>query len=140
VADPKPRTPTQRQREALQLVAAGKVQYGIEFPNMTRRAAARGRDAFDVPKYLIDDLGAGSRSASLAACEERHWITVRHDLIPTHTVPEKTVTTRTLTGTQKRVLPEHPEPVDPGWRTTVELTPLGRAALDSSHLQKGADS
>lgn len=32
------------------------------------------------------------------------------------------------------------EALDPGWRTTVELTPLGRTALDSSHLQKGADS
>ncbi len=140
MAKPKRIQPTSRQREALELVAAGRVQYGIEFPKMARRAAARDGGTFDVPKYLIDELGAGPRAASLSACEDRQWITVRHDLIPTHTVAEKTVTTRTLTGAKERVLPAHAEPVDPGWRTTVELTPLGRTALDSSHLQKGPDS
>lgn len=121
------RTPTPRQREALALVAQGHVEYGAEYPNMARRAARR--NGLVMRAFVIDGRRQGPGRSTWQAIEERGWITVRHGLVSTHIVPERTQTYRGLTGTATRTIPAHPEPIDPGWRTPVELTNAGRQSL-----------
>ncbi len=122
------RTPTPHQREALALVAQGHVEYGAEHPNMARRAARR--NGVVMRAFISGGRRQGPGSSTWQAIEERGWITVRHDLIPTHTVPARTQTYRSLAGTATRTVPAHSEPIDPAWRAPVELTEAGRQVLD----------
>lgn len=110
-----------QQEAALALVRAGRVQYGHEFPDMARR----GRDTF--PVFLIDGAAAyGQQSRTFASLEERGLIVVRHNLIPLRRVPERTRAYRTVAGFERTVtVPAHDAPVDPGWRTTVEVADGG---------------
>lgn len=121
------RTPTPRQREALALVTQGHVEYGAEHPNMARRAARH--NGLVMRAFILDGCRQGPGRSTWQAIEERGWITVRHDLVPTHIVPERTQTYRSLTGTATRTIPAHPEPIDPGWRAPVELTDAGLQVL-----------
>lgn len=109
-----------QQQAALDLVAAGRVQYGAEYPARARRAAARG--SFDIPAWLIDGAAAyGQQQRTFTTLEERGVIVVRHDLVPQQRVPEQQKTSRTLTGERTWTLPAHDAPADPGWRADVEL-------------------
>jgi hypothetical protein len=123
------RTPTPRRREALALVSHGHVEYGAEHhPNMAGRAARR--NGLVMRAFITDGCRQGPRSSTWQAIEERGWITVRHALVPTHIVPERTQAYRSLTGTAARTSPAHlVEPIDPGWRAPVELTDAGRQVL-----------
>lgn len=94
-----------RQQEALELVKQGRVQYGHEFPNMARR----GHAAYN------------QQGRTFAALEERGLLVIRHDLVPHEPKPATTRTSRTLTGESTITIPAHDAPVDPGWRTAVEL-------------------
>lgn len=119
--------PTARQREALELVTQGHVEYGAEHPTMARRAARR--NGMVMRAFIIDGRRQGPASSTWPAIEERGWITIRHDLVPTRTTVECTRSYRSLLGTITRTIPAHPEPVDPGWRAPVELTDVGRQVL-----------
>lgn len=125
------RRPSKAQLKALAIAAAGRAQYGSEFPNTDRRAAARGRHTA-IKTFLIDGHDIyGAEHATWQALEEHGWITVRHDLLPTTTVPEKTVERTSLSGeTTTMTIPAHPEPTDPGRHTAVEVTPAGAELLD----------
>lgn len=105
-----------RQREVLDLVRDGRVQYGHEHQNMARR----GHGTF--PVFLIDGHAAyGQQGRTFASLEEHGLISIRHDLVPHHRVPEKTRTRRTLSGADETLtIPAHDEPIDKGWRTAVE--------------------
>lgn len=106
-----------RQREAVELVKEGRVQYGHEHQNLARK----GRGTF--PVFLINGYAAyGQQGRTFASLEERGVIVIRHDLVPRHRVPEKTRTRRTLSGAERTItIPAHDAPVDPGWRTPVEM-------------------
>lgn len=112
-----------QQQAALDLVAAGRVQYGAEFPDRDRRAAARGRGGLLSPEWLIDGSAAyGQAKRTFSALEERGVIIVRHDLVPQQHVPEQTKAYRDIAGhLETRTIPAHDEPADPGWRADVEL-------------------
>lgn len=122
-----------RQREALDLVQAGRVQYGHEHQNMARR----GNSTF--PVFLIDGHAAyGQQGRTFASLEEHGLIVVRHDLVPHERVPAETRTRRTLSGADETVtIPAHDAPVDKGWRTTVEPASPGAdvAAQDETSRQ-----
>lgn len=105
-----------RQREALELVRAGRVQYGQQYPAMARR----GRHTW--PVFLVDGHAAyGQQGRTFASLEEHRRIVIRHDLVPQQHVPETTRVTRTLTGEATITIPAHDAPADPGWRTTVDV-------------------
>lgn len=88
---------------ALQLVNAGGIQYGAEYPNLARRHGL----ALDV-SFLVDGAGVyAGQHATFEALERGGLIAIRHDLIAM------------VDG----------QPADPGWRAAVELTAIGRAAL-----------
>lgn len=110
------------QQAALQLVADGRVEYGSEFPEMSRRSARRGNPSGHA--WLIDGYGSyGQQGRSFSWLEEKGLIVVRRDLVPTHEVPERTRGYRSVAGLVRvSVIPAHDEPVDPGWRAAVELT------------------
>lgn len=112
-----------QQRAALELVRAGRVQYGIEHPEMARRARARGRDGFDTATWIVDGFACdGRQNSTFQSLEERGLITVRMGLVPTVYVPGKTrVRRRMLGGEESVVVPAHRRPADPGWRAPVEL-------------------
>ncbi|GAT10323.1 hypothetical protein H7I77_05205 [Mycolicibacterium novocastrense] len=114
---------TVRQQEALELVEQGRVQYGHEFPNMARRGHAT------YPVFLIDGHAAYNQQGhTFASLEERGLLVIRHDLVPREPKPATTRTSRTLTGESTITIPAHDAPVDPGWRTAVELaTPADSA-------------
>jgi len=118
------------QRNALQAVADGRVEYGIEYPEMARRAAARGRRHW--PAFLVDgNEPYGAAKQTLPALEERGLIRVRHEDVPTERVPARQASRHSLTGSgEMYTIPEHDEPVDPGWRAPVELTDAGRTTLE----------
>lgn len=124
------RRPSNAQLKALAIAAAGRAQYGSEYPARDRHAAARGRHTA-LKTFLVDDHDIyGSEHATWQSLEERGWITVRHDLLPTTTVPAKTVERTSITGEKTTyTIPEHPEPTDPGWRAVVEITPAGAELL-----------
>lgn len=105
-----------RQREALELVHAGRVQYGHEHQNMARR----GNSTF--PVFLIDGHAAhGQQGRTFSSLEEHGHIVIRHDLVPHERVPAETKTRRTLSGTDRTItIPAHDAPIDKGWRATVE--------------------
>lgn len=106
-----------RQQEALELVKEGRVQYGHEFPNMARRGHAT------YPVFLIDGHAAyNQQGRTFASLEERGLLVIRHDLVSREPKPATTRTSRTLTGESTITIPAHDAPVDPGWRTAVELT------------------
>jgi len=124
------RRPSRAQLNALAIAAAGRAQYGSEYPAMDRRASARGRHQ-NLKTFLVDGNGIyGAEHATWPTLEDRGWITVRHDLLPTVTVPAKTVERTSITGEKStHTLPAHPEPADPGWRAAVEITPAGAELL-----------
>ncbi|MEX7470521.1 hypothetical protein AB4Z39_12515 [Mycobacterium adipatum] len=105
-----------RQREALELVHAGRVQYGHEHPNMARR----GHSTF--PVFLVDGHAAhGQQGRTFGSLEEHGLIVIRHDLVPHGPVPAETRTSRTLSGTDRTItIPAHDAPIDKGWRANVE--------------------
>lgn len=111
------RTLSARQREALDLVRQGRVEYGHEHQNMARR----GRGTY--PVFLIDGHAAyGQQGRTFGSLEAHGLIIIRHDLVERERVPETTRTRRTLSGTEETItIPAHDAPVDKGWRTTVEL-------------------
>lgn len=133
--------PVQRRRAsaaqlaALRIVAAGRSEYGSEYPKRDRRAAARGRSVSS-PTFLVDGAGIyGAQHATWQAIEEYGWITVRHDLLPTRAVAERIAVYTEIRGSKySRLLPAHREPADPGWRAAVELTDAGRAVLDINSM------
>lgn len=133
---PKParrRRASAAQLAALKTVAAGRAEYGSEYPERDRRAAARGR-SLSTPTFLVDGAGLyGAQHTTWQAIEQYGWITVRHDLLPTRAVAERIAVYTDVSGANHtQVLPAHREPADPGWRAAVELTDAGRATLDSS--------
>ena len=105
------------QRRAVELVKAGRVEWGAEDQAMARRGHCW------VPVWLIDGYSAyGSEHRTYQALETRGVIRVRHDLVPCHRVPEQVKTYRSLLGPeQRRTIPAHDEPVDSGWRARVEI-------------------
>lgn len=116
---------SRQQTDALQAVAAGRVQWGNEYPNLARRNGP-GRPLV----FIIDGHGVyGGQHNTFAKLSEHGLIVERTDLLPTKAVPAQTKTYGTVTGTVTKVVPEHSAPADDGWRATVELTPDGRAAL-----------
>lgn len=110
------RTLSPRQREALDLVRQGRVEYGHEHQNMARR----GHGTF--PVFLVDGHAAyGQQGRTFGSLEEHGHIIIRHDLLPHERVPETTRTRRTLSGTDETIaIPAHDAPVDKGWRAPVE--------------------
>ncbi len=125
------RRPSPAQLKALAIAAAGRAAYGSEFPDRDRRAAARGRHTA-MSTFLVDGhgiYGAGEHS-TWQTLEERGWITVRHDLLPTTRVPARTVECTSLSGEKTTTtLAAHQAPTDPGWRATIEITAAGATAL-----------
>lgn len=116
---------SRRQRAAVELVVAGRVQWGHGLPEMSRRAHANGRPHTIVGfGWLIDGIPAdGHQGRSFRSLEERGLILVRHDLVPTHMVPEIAKERVSIAGTRSTVtIPAHEEPDDPGWVAPVELT------------------
>ena len=129
----RPRRPSAAQLKALRIVAAGRAEYGSEFPERDRRAAARGRTA-STPTFLVDGAGIyGAQHATWQAIEDYEWIALRHDLVPTRMVAERVAEYTSIAGSKHTsLLPAHREPADPGWRVSVELTDAGRAVLDAA--------
>lgn len=123
--------PSAKQLKALEAVGQGRAQYGSEYPNTARRAAARGR-LIDVRTWLLDGIGVyGAEHATWGSIEERGWIKVRTDLLSMKHVPEQTREYTSLSGSKTvKVLPAHEEPSDAGWRATVELTAEGAELLE----------
>lgn len=117
--------PSPQQLQALRDVAAGRVQWGNEYPEMARRRGSCGVLVFLIDGHAVY-AGQHTTFRRLAALG---WIAERTDLLPMKTVPAQERTYRTVTGTQTRVLPERQVPADDGWRAAVELTDTGRAAL-----------
>ncbi|GAT07675.1 hypothetical protein H7I77_10005 [Mycolicibacterium novocastrense] len=108
------RRPSKRQLEALELVAASRVQYGAEYPERSRRAAKRGHTI--VPTFLIDGVAPyGSGHTTWSAVESRGWIVVRHDEVPKHSVAEQVRTYSTVTGFKTTTIPAHEEPIGSSW-------------------------
>lgn len=104
-----------KQREAIKMVRDGRVQYGAAYPNMARRGH------IDRYVFLVDGHEVtGAQGRTFECLEEREVITVRHDLIELHRVPESTKVYHVINGDKTVVHPAHDEPVDPGWRTAVE--------------------
>ncbi|MCC9186364.1 hypothetical protein [Mycolicibacterium mageritense] len=121
-----PRRLSRQQVEALTAVAAGRVQYGAEYPRMARRHGTA-----VCPVFLIDGHGVyGGQHATFSRLSELGFIVERVDLLPTKTVPAQTKTYGTVSGSMTRDLPEHQAPADDGWQAAVELTAAGRAALE----------
>lgn len=116
---------SQQQLLALRAVAAGRVQWGNEYPEMARRRGSCGVLVFLIDGHAVY-AGQHTTFRQLAA---QGWIAERTDLLPMKTVPAQERTYRTVTGTRTRVLPQRQAPADDGWRAAVELTDTGRAAL-----------
>ena len=110
------------QQEALQLVREGRVEFGSEWPQRDRRQASKGRKPL-VQCWVIDGFPVyGQKYRPFQWLEEHGLIVVRHDLVPTHMVPEWTYDFVSVAGVKKvEVIPAHEEPVDPGWRAPVEV-------------------
>ncbi|SKM83428.1 Uncharacterised protein [Mycobacteroides abscessus subsp. massiliense] len=123
--------PSQKQLEALSIVSEGRAQYGSEYPERARRAAARGRQTVD-QTWLVDGADVyGAEHTTWNSLEGRGWIRVRHDLLPMKHVTEQAREYTTITGFKElKVLPAHEEPEDPGWRAAVELTAEGAEMLE----------
>lgn len=105
---------------ALELVRAGRVEYGARYPEMARRAAARGRSTMN--DWIVDGYPCdGRQGITFTTLEVRGDIVVRRDLVPMHTVPETVKTYRSIAGgSSTQTVPAHEAPVDPGWRAPVE--------------------
>lgn len=122
------RKPSPQQREALTAVAAGRVEWGNEYPNMARR-----REQAGPLMFLIDGHGVyGGQHNTFRRLAELGWVVERVDLLDMVAVPAQTRTYGTITGTVTRELPAHEAPADPGWRAKVQLTDLGRTVLDAA--------
>ena len=81
-----------------------------------KNAIADLADVYEV--LVIDDGGRDWTAATI------HSISITHPavrLVPHEPKPATTRTSRTLTGESTITIPAHDAPVDPGWRTAVEL-------------------
>lgn len=124
------RKPSPAQALLLQAVSEGRVEYGVAYPDMARRRPGIARNTV----FLIDGHPPYARQhQTWAAINDRGWVDVRYDLVETHRVPARAGRQNTLAGPGRAyAIPACARPVDPGWRTPVELTDAGRAALASS--------
>lgn len=129
----KGRKPSPRQVEALKMVERGCVEFGSEYPERDRRAVASGGHA-GLHTFLLDGYAPyGSQRSTLPALEERGWVVVRHDEVPTRHVAAHSREHRSISGFTTQIeIHAHDAPADAGWRARVELTPEGVAVLDES--------
>jgi len=126
--------PSPHQLDALNAVAAGRVQWGNEYPALARRHGQPNALVF-----LIDGHGVyASEHNTYARLTEHGLIVSRGDLLLQKTVPAHTRVYTTETGHQEiRQVPEHSIPADDGWRAAVELTAEGARVLgDANQLDQ----
>jgi hypothetical protein len=141
----KGRKPSAKQAVALGLVAAGRVQWGAEYPKSERRTAERlareghlGYTAL-LPVFLVDGHAAyGGQINTFHSLEENGWTAARVDTLPTVRVPAHVRESQDILGAITLDIPERDVPADPGWRVSVELTEAGREALAAA--EKASES